>query len=72
MQQDELMTGLCASAEFMIKAHAAGAAGTAMSWALDCVWDHDAVGEKYWLAVAVLVMEMQSRAAPVTQSPPLQ
>jgi hypothetical protein len=46
-------------AKFMIKNHGENAAGTAMSWALDCALEDDAIGEVYWLDVAMLVMQMQ-------------
>jgi hypothetical protein len=50
-------------AEFMIKTHGINAAGTAMSWALDCSLEHDEIGETYWLSVAMLVMEIQRQQA---------
>ena len=48
-------------AKFMISVYGREAAGTAMSWSLDCVMDDDKIGEAYWLEVALLVMEMQER-----------
>ena len=48
-------------AEFMISTYGRDAAGTAMSWSLDCVLNDDEIGEAYWLEVAMLVMEIQGR-----------
>jgi hypothetical protein len=55
------MPDLRDDAEYLIKAHDRRAAGVAMSWALDYVQDYNARREEHWLAVAMLVMEMQER-----------
>jgi hypothetical protein len=53
------MSDLSRDVVFLIERDGQDAAGTALSWALDCAIDGDDVGEVYWLEVADQVMEME-------------